>query len=128
MDNTFEPVPVPMPVPMPEPTPTPTIESLESKKNVDAQKRSASLMITLLIMGIVWILVGIAAFIMSLVCFGYSGTIVEKILGFVVAVFFGPFYWLYYYFNKGYCGKSYSQGRPEGGRRSRSRSRSRSRR
>lgn len=46
---------------------------------------------------IVWALAGITAFIMSLVCLSKPGTVGSKIIGFILAIFFGPFYWLYYY-------------------------------
>jgi hypothetical protein len=57
----------------------------------------------------IWSLIGIIAFILSLVCFGYSGTFGQKILGLVISVVFGPFYFLYYYFSGSYC-KSNSVG------------------
>jgi hypothetical protein len=53
-----------------------------------------------------WIFAGLGAFIMSLVCFGYSGTIIDKIVGFILAIFFGPFYWFFYGFNTFYCKKN----------------------
>lgn len=52
---------------------------------------------------LIWVFLGITAFIMSLVCFGRSGSTSDKVIGFLLAVFFGPFYWLYFAFNKGYC-------------------------
>ena len=53
-----------------------------------------------------WILTGIAAFIMSLTCFGYNNDGGYAILGLILAVLTGPFYWLYYAFNRKYCYKS----------------------
>jgi hypothetical protein len=50
-----------------------------------------------------WSITGIIAFILSLVCFGYSGTFGEKILGFIISIVFGPFYFLYYYYSGSYC-------------------------
>ena len=52
---------------------------------------------------LIWILSGLIAFIMSIVCFGYNGKTSYKIIGFVIAFFFGPFFWLYYIVNKDYC-------------------------
>ena len=52
---------------------------------------------------LLWITVGFCAFIASLVCFGRSGTIVEKIVGLLLAIFFGPFYFIFYAFNDTYC-------------------------
>lgn len=52
---------------------------------------------------VVWVALGIAAFVMSLLCFGGSGSMTKKIFGFVLAVFFGPFYWVYFMVTKNYC-------------------------
>ena len=57
----------------------------------------------------IWILLGFAGLITSIVCFGFSGSLLEKLLGILIAIFLGPFYWLYFYFNKGYCGRSGSR-------------------
>lgn len=64
-----------------------------------------------------WIISGIAAFFMSILCFAYSGTVLEKIGGFAIAILFGPFYWIYYAFVKSYCKNSASVSK--GGRASR---------
>lgn len=50
----------------------------------------------------VWIIAGIVAFIKSLMCFGSKGTTAQKVIGFLLSVFVGPFYWIYYYATK-YC-------------------------
>ena len=50
-----------------------------------------------------WAIAGIAAFIMSIVCFGRSGTTGQHVIGLALAVLFGPVYWIYYYVAKGYC-------------------------
>jgi len=54
---------------------------------------------------ILWLIAGLVAFIMSLVCFGYNGTTSEKFLGLMIALFIGPFYWIYYAYNSSYCYK-----------------------
>jgi len=59
--------------------------------------------ITILILILVWVVAGLAAFITSLVCFGKGGSMGEKIIGLLLAIFFGPFYWLYFIFAKSYC-------------------------
>jgi len=51
----------------------------------------------------IWAIIGFIAFIMSLVCFGKSGSTLDKILGLLLAVFFGPFYFIFYAFNGSYC-------------------------
>jgi len=51
----------------------------------------------------VWFLAGFAAFVTSFVCFGRSGSLAQKVVGLLLALFFGPFYWLYFVFDKSYC-------------------------
>ena len=60
-------------------------------------------LIALYIFILVWSLIGLIAFIMSLVCFGRSGTLLEKIIGLLLAIFFGPLYFIFYIFNSSYC-------------------------
>jgi hypothetical protein len=43
---------------------------------------------------IIWCLLGLAAFVVSLVCIGRSGSTGAKILGVVLALFLGPLYFL----------------------------------
>ncbi len=80
----------------------PTIEDErnEDKKNAAAAGLFAGF-IGLIV--IAWVLAGIIAFIMSIVCFGYSGSTTDHVVGLVLATFFGPFYWLFYYFAPNYC-------------------------
>lgn len=66
----------------------------------DDQKK---ILFRLVIFLLFWGLFGFIAFIMSIVCFGRSGSIEEKIIGLLLAIFLGPFYFLFYGFNKGYC-------------------------
>lgn len=51
----------------------------------------------------VWSLLGLAAFIYSLVCVGKTPSLVRGIAGIVISAIFGPFYWLYWAFDKNYC-------------------------
>lgn len=52
---------------------------------------------------LIWMFAGIGALIMSIVCFGYGGSTAYKIVGLVISLFLGPFYWIYYIVNKDYC-------------------------
>jgi hypothetical protein len=56
---------------------------------------------------ITWLLLGLAAFIMSLVCISKvkkTGiSIAEMVVGIFLAFVYGPFYWIYYYMSDGYC-------------------------
>jgi fatty acid desaturase len=52
---------------------------------------------------LLWALIGLIAFITSLVCFGRSGSTTEKIIGLLLAIFFGPLYFIFYAFNSNYC-------------------------
>lgn len=57
----------------------------------------------LLLIVLVWTVAGIVAFLWSIICFGKSGTMSQQIVGLLLAIFFGPFYWLYYFSVKKYC-------------------------
>jgi hypothetical protein len=52
---------------------------------------------------LIWFLAGIVALIMSVVCFGLSGSVGEKVIGLLIAFFLGPLYFIFYGVNKGYC-------------------------
>ncbi len=86
------------------PTTSNTTESdsvvVESPKATIFQKMGMG--VTLLFV-IAWVVGGIAAIIMSLVCFGFSGTTTEKVLGLLMAFFLGPLYFIFYAVNKNYC-------------------------
>jgi len=73
--------------------------------NLNEQENNPLLksVIVLYIFILVWGLIGLIAFIMSLICFGRSGTLIEKIIGLLLAIFFGPLYFIFYIFNKNYC-------------------------
>ncbi len=58
---------------------------------------------TIILLVIFWLLFSVAAVIYSLVCVGKSGSVFEKIVGIALAVFLGPFYFIYLVANKGYC-------------------------
>jgi hypothetical protein len=50
-----------------------------------------------------WIVLGLVAFFWSILCFGKSGGLGYQIVGFLMALFFGPLYWLYFWATKKYC-------------------------
>jgi len=54
---------------------------------------------------LIWILLGICAFITSLVCIGKSGDINDKTLGIIIASMLGPLYFIYLGYNNRYCRK-----------------------
>ena len=54
---------------------------------------------------IIWFIIGVAAFFNSLFCFGSDSSLVENILGLVLALVVGPFYYIYYFVSPTYCKK-----------------------
>lgn len=50
-----------------------------------------------------WIILGIIGFLWSIICFGKSGDLGYKIVGLLLAIFFGPVWWLYFLAVKNYC-------------------------
>lgn len=65
----------------------------------------ATVLITLYIIMLLWVFAGIAAFIMSIICFRRSGSLIQHVIGLIIAIIFGPFYWLYFWLAKSYCRK-----------------------
>lgn len=76
--------------------------SSEQEQNKLKPKHKIIIILSILFF-VVWIIGGIAAFIMSLVCFGKGGSTTEKVIGLLLAIFFGPFYFIYLYASSTYC-------------------------
>lgn len=74
------------------------------EKDVETAATAAISTVTIiLIIAGIWMLLGFIAFILSLTCFGKTGTTTDKVLGLIIALLFGPFYFIYYAVNKSYC-------------------------
>jgi hypothetical protein len=60
---------------------------------------------SLLLLSIFWVVAGIAALVTSVVCFGKNSTTTQgdNIAGLVLALFLGPFYWIFYFGSSTYC-------------------------
>ena len=52
-----------------------------------------------------WVLFGVAGFVMSLWCIGFTGNFGEKVIGVIIAMILGPWYWLYFYSVPTYCAR-----------------------
>lgn len=50
-----------------------------------------------------WVMIGLIAFLWSIYCFGKSGTIFQKFVGIVMAMFMGPLFFFYYRYSPTYC-------------------------
>ena len=61
--------------------------------------------ILLLTVMLIWMVSGIVAFVMSIICFFYDSSLNEKVIGLILAILLGPFYWLYYIYNSNYCNR-----------------------
>ena len=59
----------------------------------------------IVLLSLIWAIAGIAAFISSIVCVFYNGTIGDKFIGLIIAMFLGPFYWFFYIYNLNYCNR-----------------------
>jgi uncharacterized ion transporter superfamily protein YfcC len=51
----------------------------------------------------VWIILGLIALVWSIYCFGKSGSIFQKIVGILLAVFTGPLFFILYKYSPTYC-------------------------
>ena len=77
-------------------------ETVNQPTNNTSSSFSAFAIIIIIIL-LVYVIFGILAFIMSLSCFAYGGSINDKALGLLLAWITGPFYWLYFIYNNEYC-------------------------
>lgn len=61
--------------------------------------------ITMIVLSVAWALLGFIAFVWSLVCFSAtrSGNTSSKVIGLLIAMILGPFYWVYFLVRKDYC-------------------------
>jgi hypothetical protein len=59
--------------------------------------------ILFIIIWLLWLIGGLAAFITSIICFSYKSGDNQNLIGLLLALFFGPFYWFYYAYSKSYC-------------------------
>lgn len=69
----------------------------------EAKKEQTATLTAAALFALIWGLAGFAAFVTSLICFGRSGTMGQQVAGLVIAVLFGPFYWVYFTSVKSYC-------------------------
>ena len=108
VDDRRPPPPPPMyePSQQPEPLPVPDLTPLQYGQNLQSMLSESPMKILGWFagsFGILWVVFGLAGFAMSLVCFGYSGNVGEKILGVILSIILGPLFWLYYYASSSYC-------------------------
>lgn len=61
------------------------------------------LYILLSVFTFIWFITGIAAWITSILCFVDKKNKIQNVVGFFIALFLGPFYWLYYIYMDKYC-------------------------
>ena len=81
-------------------------KSTQNKEDdTEANTKSKVMGIFILVFIGLWVLLGVVGFIHSLICLGYDSTFTDKVLGLIIALLFGPFFYVYYYFNKSYCGR-----------------------
>lgn len=80
-------------------------EKEEQDKNEPTQIKKTHLAggIFILFLMLMWPITGMIALYYAASCFGYSGSLAEKRLGLVLALFLGPLYFIYYYFTPSYC-------------------------
>lgn len=84
------------------PTKSPTV----SKEDTSDYSISSNIyMFFIALFVLIWVVSGLIGFIVSIVCIFYESSPGEKILGVVLGIFTGPFYWLYYILNTNYCNK-----------------------
>lgn len=68
-----------------------------------SKKQAQETLTAAAVLGFIWAVLGIAAFVTSLICFGRSGTFGQQCVGLFLSVLFGPFYWIYFASVGSYC-------------------------
>jgi uncharacterized membrane protein len=59
-----------------------------------------------LIVLFIWNILGLLAYITSITCVPYGGTFTQNLIGILISIILGPFYWIYYVMtDSNYCGK-----------------------
>ena len=76
--------------------------------NDQEKDNKSSLKIVISIIIVIWVILGITGFIMSIVCFGRSGTTTQHVVGLLLSIFFGPIYWIFYLAVPDYCKRLFS--------------------
>ena len=76
--------------------------------NDQEKDNKSSLKIVISIIIAIWVILGITGFIMSIVCFGRSGTTTQHVVGLLLSIFFGPIYWIFYLVVPDYCKRLFS--------------------
>jgi len=66
-------------------------------------KETNVIFISIIVFIIIWIILGLMAFIMSIVCFNSKSSNFDKVIGLIISSIFGPFYWIFYFSNNNYC-------------------------
>lgn len=74
----------------------------------EKEDNKSSLKIVISIIIVIWVILGITGFIMSIVCFGRSGTTTQHVVGLLLSIFFGPIYWIFYLVVPDYCKRLFS--------------------
>lgn len=82
------------------------MDYLLSQNGEENKKTPAKIIITILL--VIWVILGITGFIMSIVCFGRSGSTSQHIVGLLLAILFGPIYWIFYFAVPDYCKRLFS--------------------
>jgi flagellar basal body-associated protein FliL len=79
----------------------------EQPQYEEEEKKSPGKIIILVLVAI-WVILGIAGFIMSIVCFGRTGSTSQHVIGLLISIFFGPFFWIFYFAVPDYCKRIFS--------------------
>jgi hypothetical protein len=76
------------------------------EKEKKEKEKEKEIQTTIQIFGLfafVWTMFGLIAFVWSIYCFGKTGTIFQKIVGIILAMFLGPLFFFFYRYSPTYC-------------------------
>jgi hypothetical protein len=71
---------------------------------MDEKEREAQITVQIFgLFALVWVMLGLIAFLWSIYCFGKTGTIFQKFIGIIMSMFMGPLFFFYYRYSPTYC-------------------------
>ena len=73
------------------------------RRLLDTARDTKNVLLALAVVAIAWVVLGISALIQAGTCFGSNSTLAEKVVGLLLAVLLGPFYWIYFKTSTTYC-------------------------
>jgi hypothetical protein len=80
-----------------------SLQNNDANNGNNVNKVPTAYAFSVMLLIVIWVFIGLVAFITSLVCFSKSGTTLDKFLGLLLAIFLGPLYFIFFALSNSYC-------------------------